>query len=524
MSRNALFYLLATKLKNNLKEFIRKPARLVFALFLIAMFGLTIFGASQGVKNPERQLRDFSELSAIISAILILMFSISFYTGLSQGGSIFKMPDVNFIFPSPINKRSVMFFGLIQQIGASLLVGVFIMFQYTNLHINYGIGIGGLLLIFLVYSLTVFLGQTSAMLLYIFISDSDRKRTIAKNIFIAYIIFLCGIIGFQVFKNQDDMLNVLVSAGNGLLLRSFPFAGWMAGFAHGVFRGEYLQAALWLGLSILAFLAMLSVMSRSNREYYEDVLASTETAFNALSTAKEGSGTAPMPQKIKVGKSGLGKGQGASVLFFKHILEKRRSKSFILSPSEIIFALVIIVFSFFMKSSGIIPIIAFSSYMMVFSITTGRFNLELMKPYIYLIPEPPLKKLFFSISEMFPSALLEAFIIFIPVGFILELSAFETALCVITRVSFGFLFTGGIIIVERIWGGSLSKMAGLMLYLLVDIIIVMPAVALAIYAAFSGLNLLSPTAAILIPLGVGNVLTALVILFICRNMLQYAET
>ncbi|NLV85933.1 MAG: hypothetical protein GX025_01745, partial [Clostridiales bacterium] len=295
MRKNALFYLLATKLKNNLKEFVKKPAKLIFALFLIAMFGLTIFGASQGANDTERQLRDFSELSAIISGILILIFSMTFYTGLSRGGSIFKMPDVNFIFPSPINKRSVMFFGLIQQIGASLLVGIFIMFQYTNLHINYGIGISGLLLIFLVYSLTVFLGQTSAMLIYIFISHSDRKRTIAKNIFMAYIILLCAIIGFQVFKNQNDVLNVLVSAGNGLLLRSFPFAGWMAGFADGIFSGEYLQAALWLGISVLAFLAMLSAMSRSNREYYEDVLASTETAFNALSAAKEGSAaTAPM--------------------------------------------------------------------------------------------------------------------------------------------------------------------------------------------------------------------------------------
>ncbi|NLV85652.1 MAG: hypothetical protein GX025_00325, partial [Clostridiales bacterium] len=342
--------------------------------------------------------------------------------------------------------------------------------------------------------------------------------------FMAYIILLCAIIVFQVFKNQNDVLNVLVSAGNGLLLRSFPFAGWMAGVADGILRGEYLQAAFWLGISVLAFLAMLSAMSRSNREYYEDVLASTETAFNALSAAKEGSAAAPTPQKIRVGKSGLGKGEGASALFYKHMLERRRSRNFILSPSEIIFALVIIGFSFFMSKSGIIPVIAFSSYMMVFSVTMGRFNLELMKPYIYLIPEPPFKKLIFAISEMFPFALVEALIIFLPVGYILGLTAFETALCVIVRVSFGFLFTGGIIIVERIWGGSLSKMAGVLLYFLVDIIIVIPAIALAVFVALSGFNLFSETAAILIPLGVGNVLSALLILFLCRNMLQYAET
>lgn len=524
MNENALAYILKKKFINNLKEFVKRPARLILGIIIIALLSVSIIGGSAGANGQDRQLRDFSELSAIITGLLIIVFSTSFNKGFKQGGSIFSMADVNFLFASPLSKRSVLFYGLIQNIGTSLLIGFFILFQYTTLHVNYGIGIGGLLLIFLAYSLTVFLGQTSAMFLYILTSDSDRKKRTANEVFIAYILLLCVYVGLMVLQNKSEILPALVGCGNSLVLRSFPFAGWVSACIDGIFTGSYIEAAIWLAVAVIAFWGILTAMSRSKREYYEDVLSSTETTYNALCAVKEGANPMAARRKIKVGKSGLGKGLGASAIFYKHKVESRRAGGFIISPSAMIFALATIGFAFFMKKAGIFAVFAFATYMQIFSVATGRLNLELMKPYIYLIPEPPLRKLLYALGELFPAALLEGVVMFVPVAFILNLSMLEGLLCVIARVAFALLFTVGGIAVERIWGGSLSKLAGVLLYFVIDLLMAVPGIALFAAVSFTSLSMVSAAATLMICVTVGNALSALLVLFLCRNMLQYAET
>ncbi len=523
MNGNALSYILRTKLKNNLKEFVKRPARLILTLIFIALFAVTIVGGSAGAEEHAGKLRDFSELSAGITALLVIIFATTFYSGFDKGGSVFSMADVNFLFPSPLNKRSVLFFGLIQRMGTSLFIGFFILFQYTMLHVNYGISIGGLFLIFIAYSLTAFLGQTCAMFLYILTSDSDRKKKIAKTIFILYIAALCAYVGVNVLKNMDNILTTLVECGNSLVIRSFPFAGWISACVDGIYTGNFIEAGIWLALSVAAFWAVLIVMSRSKREYYEDVLASTETAYNALCAVKEGKSAENTPRNIKVGKAGIDKGIGSSAIFFKHRVESRRAGGFIIAPSALIFAAITIGFSFFMKEAGIVAVFSFATYMQIFTVAAGRFNLELMKPYIYLIPEPPLKKLLYSLCELFPTALLEGIVIFVPVSFILGLSPVECVLAVLVRVSFAFLFTVGSIAVERIWGGSLSKVVGVLLYFVIDLAMAVPGIALYGGLSFAGVVIGSAAATLMVCLFIGNVLISVLVLFLCRNMLQYAE-
>ena len=89
-------------------------------------------------------------------------------------------------------------------------------------------------------------------------------------------------------------------------------------------------------------------------------------------------------------------------------MENRRSGVFLFSNMSLIFMAVIIGCSFFMRDAGLVGIFAFATYMQLFSVALGRFNRELIKPYIYLIPEPPLKKLLYAIKESLLSDTWEA--------------------------------------------------------------------------------------------------------------------
>ena len=523
MNNKALSYLLRTKIHNQLISFLKKPVRLIYVILFIAMLVVTMIGGKEGAAETDRVVRNFSELTAGLNALLILMFSLTVYSGMKNGGTFFKMADVNFLFPSPLNKRSILFYALIQQIWASMLIGIFILFQYTTLHINYNLSIWGLLLIFLIYSLNIFLSQTLGMYIYTFVSDSDKKKSTAKAVFFVVIIALLAYVGLHILPNTSEILKGAIEACNGLLVLIFPFAGWLGGFAGGILTGEYIKAALWLLLIVAGFIAILISMSRSKREYYEDVMSNAETMQNTLNSAKDGVAPEMSPRVIKVGKAGIGKGEGASVFYFKHLLENRRSSKIWIKPMSLAFIAGTIGFSLFMKENGVLPIVAFAAYMQVFSVAVGRFNRELTKPFIFLVPESPFNKMVYALAETLPSELIDSALVFIPVSIIVGASVPVCILCILVRLAFSFLFIASSIAIERIWGGSISKLGGILIYFLADIILAAPGIVLAIVLSSTGITLFSSEVSSLVCLVVMNIPVAALVIYLCRNVLQYAE-
>ena len=524
MRGGALGYLLGTRLRNALVGFFKKPVRLIYVVIFIGLLAVTLIGGKAGASEEDRVVRNFSELTAGLNVLLIIMFATNFSSVLNNGGTFFKMADVNFLFPSPLSKRSILFYALIQQIWTFMLVGIFILFQYSTLHVAYDLNFGGLLLIFLLYSLNVLFSQTFAMFIYTFVSDSDGKKRLAKIILYILLTVLVAFVGLHILQNRADAIGALAEAGNALPVRLFPFAGWMGGLTASLLMGSYGTAALFLALIAIGFAGTVIAMARSKRDYYEDVLAAAETTQSTMNAAKNGVAPEMSPRNIRVGKTGIHKGEGASVFFYKHMLENRRASRLWVRPMSIMFIVMTTVFAFFLKGSGLIPIFAFSVYVMIFTVALGRFNRELLKPYIYLVPEPPFKKLMFALLESLPTELLESVLVFIPLAFILDLSPFICILAVLARVSFAALFLCSSIAIERIWGGTLSKLAGMFIYLLASLFLSAPGMILAIVLGVSGITLFDQTVTTLLSLVALNLPVAALLLFLSRNVLQYAET
>ena len=63
--------------------------------------------------------------------------------------------------------------------------------------------------------------------------------------------------------------------------------------------------------------ALIAIMARTDQDYYEDVLQSTETSFNAQVAAREGRVSENAPKNISLGRTGLGGGWGASAFYYK---------------------------------------------------------------------------------------------------------------------------------------------------------------------------------------------------------------
>jgi hypothetical protein len=517
-----LSYLLITKLKNQIRSFFKSPGKVIYLFIFAALINVTLLAGGNTDVQPEQAGRSLDELTAIVMLFYSTMFVLLAVKGFKTGASMFSMADVNLVFPAPFRQQSVLFYGLFQKMGTSLLLGLFLLFQYGWMHNVYGVTLSMLLVILVGYAVTVFFGQVAAMAIYIFTSADDKKRSVAKAVFYALVIGFLLYVAVSGFADSAQFIARAAKAAGSGATWFFPVAGWTGHAVSGVLTGSI--AAILLGAALCAgFLVLIVVLiTHTRQDYYEDVLKSSEIMQTAITARKEGRVAEAAPQNVKLGKTGLGRGWGADAMYYKHRIENRRARVFIMDTVSLIFVAVTIALAFFIKSSGLAAVFIMSTSMQIFTVALGRFNKELTKPYIYLVPEPPLKKMLYALAESGPANLVEALAIYIPVAFILGLTPVGAALCVIARVSFAFLFTAGNIAVERIWGGSASKMIVMLLYFAVLLVMALPGIVLAVLASL----LISPAGGdvtILLSLTAANIPVSLLVFYLCRNMLQYVE-
>ena len=176
--KSPLVYLTVTKLKNQLIAVVKSPAKLVYAVILVALFALTAFSGSS---YDVEELRSPVELIAILTLFYTMMFLMVFAAGSSSSNSpMFTLSDVTLLFPAPLSSNKILVYGLVRQLGLSLVLGFFILFQYSWMHGVYGVEVPGLLLVILGYGLTLFFAQLSSMAVYVRTSGNEAAAKAAR--------------------------------------------------------------------------------------------------------------------------------------------------------------------------------------------------------------------------------------------------------------------------------------------------------------------------------------------------------
>ena len=511
---SALLYLLSHKAKNRVKEIFHRPAELVLLLVGVALVVFVIFSGNMDV-NPG-SFRPRAELYAIIFALYALVFVLTAKNGFVNGASMFSMADVNLLFTGPNLSKTLLSYGLFSQMGRSLMLGVFILYQYSWVHNQYGATVADLV----GYAMTVFLGQMAAMLLYSFTSGSDEKVRIAKGVFYGIIAaFVLYFVYLVARASGDNILSRVLIAAASPVLHFFPAAGFLRLGVVGVMEGNVVRIAIGLGCFVGSLILYYVLVSVLNMDYYEDVLKATEVSFSAITARKEGKAQELTPRNVKVGKTGLGKGFGASVIAQKHRVENRRGKVLLLDLTSVVMAVVTVAFAFFTKQP--VGALVMSMYLMIMTIGTGRWAKELLLPYVYLIPEPPFIKLLYMLREQLPALLMQSAVTFIPLYFLLHCDPLTVAAFILARTSACWLFIGVDLLLHRWFGAGSNKALLIMFYFLFCTLSCLPGAALAI-ALFQ--VTFFPLSFCLLAMAGLDLLLALFLLFLSRNVLCASES
>lgn len=523
---NALTYLTLTKLKNKIKDFKNHPAKLILAILVIALLGFIIVTAILNPTRPEN-LRDIRFMYIICLGLFGFVFVMSgIIQGFSSGSTFFTMSDVNILFQTPLSSKRILVYGLIKQMTTSLLVGLFIFFQYSWLNSSYGITIWQMISIFLGYCIVFFCSSLTSMAIYTYTCNDDKKKSLLKKIILGLFI-LVALYLFKDVISATDKLESVFNAITNPIMYYIPIIGWMYAFVAGIITNNIILIAGGLIATLVYIIAFIYIVSNMHGDYYEDVLTATEISYSAINAAKEGR-INDTPKNVKVGKTGLKKGMGAKVFFSKHYLEDRRSGGFMLmDKNTLIFIASVVLFAIFMRNQGgIIAAFAFATYMQLLGSSLGRWVRELGLPYVYLIPEKPFIKLINLCKEHIMKLSIESVLLFIIIGFITKATVIEVICCIIARISIGFVFMAGNILVERLFGNVNTKGLLVILYFLTLIVVLAPGAIGGGMLAFKysislGATYVIPT--ITLCMLAWNLLISAVITFVCKDILNYAE-
>jgi hypothetical protein len=527
----ALSYLMINRIKNWILSLKKKPALLIlysiilaFVIFSIVM--LLVFSSDAKQMN----FADERILLLILAGLGLLYLYIFTNTGLSTGSSLFTMPDVGLLFVAPISSKKILLYGLISTLGKSLLGSLFIFYQIGNLKANFGYGFREIFALFLIFALMVLFCQLLSIGIYIFTNGNpNRKKLVWMLLYSLFAILIVSVLAIQK-REQTGLLQSILSLADQSWFGYIPVAGWVAMFFQGVVQNSLPMMLIPLILFFVFGGMILSLLTMGAADYYEDVLVSTETTFHTLKAAKEGRSIQKAgARKIKVKEHELGikHGTGAKTFLYKHMLEMKRKSRIIFVDSYSIFLMLGAAVAGYYYNRFDAPAVAAygvlgtAIYVQFIFSMMGRLKIELMKPYIYLIPEKSIKKVIAaSLTSLIKHGIdgILLFLILVIMGGTDPLTGIFSALA---YTSSGAVFVALTILFQRVLGGQPNKLVQTILVMSLLSVIMGPAIAVMVIAAI----LLPPALIFLctLPFSIICILIASLIFFTCGNLIDKSE-
>lgn len=521
---SSLIYLIRTQFKNTVKDILHSPGKLI--LYIIILLFIVVGTISAMFSGSPQQTLPLELFSSIFFAILTLFLIISIQQGLTSGGSIFDMSDVNLLFVSPLRPQSILLYGLIRLAKVSFLSSFFILFQGSTLK-QFGIAFHGIWIVFFFFLFMIMSTTLLSLLIYSATNGNPKRKRFVPILTIAIHIPAVLYYIFQVFSS-GDALSALYRTIASPSIYALPFSGWGTAGAVAFVSGNTMTGFFWLGLLVLSNVGMIAYLLLSRVDYYEDVLVAAETAFEKKRAMEDGNlqSATVGNSKVKVSKTGIS-GTGSRTIFYKHLREIfRQNKLGFFSIFNILMFLGATLAAISLRSIDdemyLIFFLAILMWIQILSIGSGQGLKELYSHYIYMIPEPAFKKLLWSNFEIIFKTLIESvFLLGIP-GIILANHPLIIVGTMITYTLFSSLLIGLNYLFIRWTGANLSQGLMVMIYMFSGVLILVPGLIPALMVGFMFEGTTGILLALLI-LSVWELVAALICFVLSKNVLHNCD-
>ena len=308
--------------------------------------------------------QDIALVKTHVESVVILLFLVillwGMYTGSKNGTEIFQMADVNLLFTAPLKPQSVLMFRLSFQMIATVFASVYLVFQIPNLVLNMGLGVSAIVAIFVGWILLLVFQRLMVVLTYTVCSTHEKLKKYVIPFILVVVLAVAGVLAAVYFSTGD-----ILETENMTL------------------------SAHWSRMQIPA-------------DFYEDALSEASKRAQMLDAAKEGRVVNTKKRSGHIQREGVFGGSGASVFFTKEVYSRRRMAKFGLVTNTMLFyfAVIVCVAAFTIKvveSHSFFSVGCVLLLVMFFRNMGNPIAQETARNWLFLVPENPYKKVWFSV-------------------------------------------------------------------------------------------------------------------------------
>ncbi len=447
----AIAYLIWRNLMGIVRNFKKKKGQLVLVIFMILIFGFMIVGNSQAEDFEQWIPSDY--ISTAFAAIILVVAALTIDSGIKKGSSSYRMADIQFVFPSPISPKLILIYGFIKQFALSILVALWFVFQSFNVRNLFGLDMNGFMIFLLVTFIVVLYMPVTSMLLYSITLRRGGAKNVMMKIFMGIGILLAvAIIGLTIYKG--DPLWAIQTLLGGKAFEYVPILGQMVAILKAAKFG--FTTWTWVSLFILCagFILIIWRLLSSEIPFYEEVLKQTESKEKKIADKRSGASNMNLGPK-KARKASVNyRGTGPKALFYRQLLEYKKSGFFLFDKATIILLVVGVIGGYLLNSSGAPLTIALyvSIYLNFLIAFAGKWVKEMNNPLIYIMPGEAFSKIWYATAANHINQLVDVFAIFIPIAIIAKVNPIEIVGYILAYAAIGAIYVYSDVLSRRVFG------------------------------------------------------------------------
>lgn len=516
---NALIKLYLYKMKGQIRNVFSKPSSAIVTILLLLIY---VGGFVMILLNPD-QMMSMVNIDSIQTGIMIAVgFNAIMIASLllQKRSALFFENDSFYMFTGPFKRSQIMRYLMSSSLLSSVMFGGISALMLVFFGGGVGYTIPFILLCFVLISMVTFFFVVLKDYVYLLAIQNEKLNHVGKIVVILFALIVITLFGYVAYEQGFDMKLAGKVFLSSELFHLIPLFGWtklaLVSFVTGDMGMVALGAALILAACVIVFIAM----SRYKGDFVERAMQDAQEFTAMYKEVRAGKRSSMNDQKIR-GVKGEFK-EGARAVFSKNILMMKKTNDFIRMQDIIILAVYLILT--LVLDMGFF----FFCYMLVFwvfsVVQTSDFMRDMNNYQIYLIPDSPLKKLWYAIAATLMKLWITLTVCIIAAGLIFQMGLWDILQYLFMICGYAFIFIAATVLSLRVLKSRSNMMVENMLRMLIVLLCSIPSVLVILPMILMNATLtLQMMNVITIVNLAANFIISFAILYFCKGMMNGRE-
>lgn len=486
----SLFYLSMTKWKGTIRNQFRSISSAILTIFMVLLYGglfVAVFLIPSDAMSEVMNMQFNTALLMGLGVLALLCVTVL----MNKRKALVYDTDAFYLFAGPYTRKQINGFILVQTWFQSAIYGLICSYVTAMMSFGNGFTVSMMLFSFVIYWLIMAFFLTLTDYIYLW-SLVKKKHEIWNYVVVLLVVFSAAAVFFlSVQRTGYDLKNGYMDFALSREFYMVPFFGWGKWAINAFSQGNYVSM-LWGILLLVGCNLVLGILFlHFQKDIVEQAVEDAQSVSDYMRKVRANKGNSIMDTKKVKGIKGEFP-EGAKAIFYKNMLMMRKTGNFL--RKQDIFVIVL----YFVISYVCMPGHRF--YMFCYMMMIWMFGLmndaellgDLKKYQIYLIPEKPLKKLFYAVIPAYLKIgiILGTAIIFS--GVLNRMPVLDIVQYALMLLGYAMIFLAGTVLSVRLLKSRTNVMMENLLRMLIILVCAIPSSVLGVlcYFIFRDLNMI----------------------------------